>query len=46
LPEDFGPIIETIEIGAGNERMIDVALGLSTSFPKEFKAMNCLKDEE
>lgn len=46
LPEERGPIIETIDKGAGSDLMKAVALGLSTSFPKELRAMNCTKDEE
>ena len=46
LPEDLGPIMETMEMGAGSERSREAALGFSTSFPKEFRAMNWLNDDE
>lgn len=46
LPDEHGPIIETIERGAGSYFMKEVALGFRTSLPKELRVMNLTKDDE
>ena len=46
LPEEVGPIMETIDRGAVSDLMKEVALGLSTSLPKELRVRNWMKEEE
>jgi hypothetical protein len=46
FPDELGPIIETIDSGAGSDFMKKVAFGLSTSFPKELRVINWTKDDE
>jgi hypothetical protein len=45
LPDELGPIIETIDRGAGSDFMKELVLGLSTSLPKELRVTNWMKEE-